>query len=245
MSRDLKNIRQPLNTFFQQNVEPFQKSSIILSGGYDRPYYYSLGNQSTVPFVRLQGSGGTQKEFTWGESVEVLPGQNVQVESASYMPGDIQIQSGLDIANKPARTTIPIKVLPDQDSFFGEGPLPANSIITPIFPCDCRNARRAYLGCLIEVADDSTFRISGINKQHSWPGRVEGEVSAIEPTGKKYSFLYEMQALTLYSMIPLGFGADYADPSLPMTLADYVTWELNIGSGFNGQNNFFYTLEYL
>ena len=199
--RDIKNTRQLLNTFFQQNVEPFQKSSIILSGGVDRPYYYSLGNQSTVPFVRLQGSGGTQKEFTWGETVEVLPGQNVQVESASYMPGDIQIQSGRDVQNRPARTTISIKTIPDVEDLSaiplpGDGSLPE---VRPVFPCDCRGAKRAYLGCRIStgpiLGQEITFSAYGFNRQHSWTGRVtldDSEESGWVPSGKKYISSYAL-----------------------------------------------------
>jgi hypothetical protein len=218
--RDIKNTRQPLNTFFQQNVEPFQKSSIILSGGVDRPYYYSLGNQSTVPFVRLQGSGGTQKEFTWGETVEVLPGQNVQVESASYMAGDIQIQSGQDTQNKPGRISIPIQVDLPQEAPEYESQLQ----IRPIFPCDCRGAKRAYLGCHMIMASETgpttTVTFYGINKQHSWSGKVPAAYTSVDPTGKKYLSRVELAYATSYGLIPMGFQAELAPSDCPMTLAD-------------------------
>jgi hypothetical protein len=203
-----------------------------------------LGNQSTVPFVRLQGSGGTQKEFTWGETVEVMPGQNVQVESASYMPGDIQIQSGKDTQNRPARTTIPIQVI-------GETPEGETlGSITPVHPCDCRGAKRAYLCILFRTSDDGDFggtllRLYGINKQHSWPGEVSSYWSGLEPTGKKY---YEERSLAsgvYYSMLGLGLGSDFTPSDYPMILADFVLWKLetDVIGGYN--INFFYTLEYL
>jgi hypothetical protein len=251
--RDIKHTRQPLNTFFQQNVEPFQKSSIILSGGVDRPYYYSLGNQSTVPFVRLQGSGGTQKEFTWGETVEVLPGQNVQVESASYMAGDIQIQSGKDASNKPARTTISVKTNPDilsyEDSALTEG-----AILLGVFPCDCRGARRAYLGCRIGNPFPFSTRVNliGLNKQHSWVGGVLPGVAAIEPSGKKYEEDIFFPDFSVTSQVPLGYGASFHDSCQPMNLPDYVYWAFVPGGGFRNPDepqpyfaSWFYTLEYL
>lgn len=249
--RDIKNTRQPLNTFFQQNVEPFQKSSIILSGGADRPYFYSLGNQSTVPFVRLQGSGGTQKEFTWGETVEVGPGQNVQVESASYMAGDIQIQSGADTANKPARTTIPVKTDPDILAF--EDLSEEVSVLSGVFPCDCRGARRAYLGCrLANVFNSTRIDIVGLNKQHSWTGGVISSVTAIDPPGKKYEESILFGSFDTTSQVPLGYGASYHDPGQPMTLADYVYWKFNAGGGSRNPDqpqpffgSWFYVLEYL
>jgi hypothetical protein len=251
-SRDIKNTRQPLNTFFQQNVEPFQKSSIILSGGVDRPYHYSLGNQSTVPFVRLQGSGGTQKEFTWGETVEVLPGQNVQVESASYMAGDIQIQSGKDAANKPARTTISVKTDPDILAF--EDLTEESQVLRGVFPCDCRGARRAYLGCFLANVFplSSRVHITGLNKQHSWTGGVIASVAALEPTGKKYDEYITFGSFDIASQVPLGYGASYHDPTNPMTLADYVYWEFFTGGGSRNPDepqpffgSWFYVLEYL
>jgi hypothetical protein len=239
---------QPMNTFFHQNVAPLQKSSIILSGGEDRPYFYSLGNQSTVPYVQLQGSGGTQKLFTWGETIEVLPGQNVQVQSASYMAGDIQIQSGRDIANRPARITTPIEVSPAVTTGV-DGTYGPSVVVTPLYPCDCRGARRAYLGCQFlspPTLDGSmTLQLIGINQQHSWPGSVSSQFTAIAPTGKKYFWLYEFVGNTTYTQIPLGFGAQTTSPNAPMTLADYVLWTWTIGTAANLLlGSFFYTLEY-
>ncbi len=248
MSRDLRNTRQPLNTFFAQGVLPFQKSPIILSAGSDTPYYYSLGNQSTVPFIRLQGSGGTQKEFTWGETIEVLPGQNVQVQSASYMHGDIQIQSGKDIANRPRRITVSVPVTPYPANETGEAELLAS--ITPLFPCDTRQARSAWLGCSIEVgaAEASPIlTIIGLNHQHSWLADVPSfYAGTIEPFGKKYAHPIPFQGGTSYHSIGLGFYAYDNPPDQPMHLPDFVTWRLDITDDARSliREIFFYTLEY-
>jgi hypothetical protein len=245
MNRDIKNTRQPLNTFLAQGVLPFQKSPIVLSGGNAEPYYYSLGNQSTVPFVRLQGSGGTQKEFTWGETIEVLPGQNVQVQSASYMPGDIQIQSGRDIANRPRRITIPVPL----KTFF-EGDIPTNTLIEPLFPCDCRQARTAWLGCDLSTgAAEATPELTfvGINQQHSWLADVPSFFTSFPPVGKKYSWSVQFQGGTIYHSIPMGFYAQFAPFDSAMHLADYVLWSLQTNDDFRQgtlRAIFFYTLEY-
>lgn len=241
-----KRSRQPMNTFFHQNVEPFQKSSIVLSGGPDRPFYYSLGNQSTVPFVRLQGSGNTQKEFTWGETIEVLPGQNVQVQSASYMPGDIQIQSGRDIANKPNRISIPCKVDPISVGFATYDP---GTVVRPVFPCDCRQAKRAWLVSNIQLNADAipTLEILGINQQHSWPPEVFQGFTSIPPTGKKYVTDYQFTSGTTYNQIPLGYNSQFNPPDQAMTLADFVTWTLTISLEVNTSSIypfFMYNIEY-
>lgn len=232
--------RQPYNTFFHPNVKPEEVSSIILSGGKHEPYYYSLGNQSTVPFVKLQGSGNTQKEFTWGETIEVFPGQNVKVQSASYMAGDIQIQSGRDIANKPSRITTPIQVTP-----FAEGSFPKDTSVSPLYPCDCRQAKRAYLGGNFSSDNIDSLVFYGINRQHSWPGDVAQFFTSVPPTGKKYFWFYNFTPLTFYAEIPMGFGAQYAPTSStnPMILTDFVNWTLTTSEA--GQlNMFFYVLEY-
>jgi len=235
---------QPLNTFFAQNVEPFQKSSIVLSGGRDEPYHYSLGNQSTVPFVRLQGSGNTQKEFTWGETIEVLPGQNVQVQSASYMPGDIQIQSGKDIANRPKRISIPCKVTP-----FSQSSYDPNTVVTPVYPCDTRQARAAWLVSNIQLNAKAipSLTFLGINKQHSWPPDEFSGFTQLTPTGKKYVWDYQFTPGTAYGAIPLGYAAQWNPPNAVMTLTDFVTWSLTVSSETNTSSIysfFFYTLEY-
>lgn len=238
--------RQPFNTFFCQNIEPGQKSSITLSGGRNQPYYYSLGNQSTVPFVRLQGSGNTQKEFTWGETIEVMPGQNVQVQSASYMPGDIQIQSGRDIANRPDRISIPCKVTPLTVDF---GNYPLGSVVTPTFPVDCRQAKRAWLVSNIQLNKNAIpeLEILGINKQHSWPPEIFSQFTLLAPTGKKYVTTYQFVSGTTYCQIPLGYNAQFNPPDAVMTLADFVTWKLTVSTDPLTSNIypfFMYNLEY-
>jgi hypothetical protein len=186
----------------------------------------------------LQGSGNTQKEFTWGETIEVFPGQNVKVQSASYMAGDIQIQSGRDIANRPKRITIPVKVLPES-----EGSFPKDTTVTPLYPCDCRQAKRAYLGCVADSDNIDSLVFYGINKQHSWAGDVASFFTTPPPTGKKYFWFYNFTPLTTYTMFPMGFGAQYAPSDEPMILTDFVSWTL-ITAEVGQLSMFFYVLEY-
>jgi hypothetical protein len=252
--RKISQDRQPLNTFFQQNVEPNALSTIRLSGGRDAPYYYSLGNQSTVPFVRLEGSGGSQKELTWGDSVEVLPNELVQVRNISYMPGDIQIQGGRLPSLPPARISISVQtdITTDNPSAW------PGFFVRPVFPCDTRRARRAFLGCEILTAPESeasvfpTVDIYGMYQQHSMAGHPSNASISTAPSGKKYVSIYAPLPSTTTSMIPLGWGAvDAPDQSMPHTLADFVLWRIYpAASGTGGANNvvnplFYYTLEYL
>jgi len=240
-------IFQPLNTYFGQNIPPGKNASIVLSGGLNEPYFYSLGNQSTVPFIRLEGSGNTQKQFTWGETIEVLPGQNVQVQNASYHAGDIQIQSGRDVANKPSRITLEPEYgppVPNQITGYV-----VDTIVTPTYPLDCRGAKRAYLGLNIETglstSNPGSLKFIGQNKQHSWPGDVSQFFTATPPTGKKYVWPYPLLPATIYTMIPMGFGAPYnPGPDVPMILTDQVSWEYTTGEAGSLFPIFFHVLEY-
>src|SRR5258706_5191563 len=122
---------QSQSNFFEAQVPPLQfAKSITLPGG-----KYSLGADSTIPFISLQGGGSSQKVFTWGELIEVPAGQKIQVKNESFMVGDIQINSGLDYANKPGKISLPVETNTDVGAFF--------TTITPRFPADTRLCRRA------------------------------------------------------------------------------------------------------
>ncbi len=271
---------QPKNTFFAGNVKPGEDSNLHLSGGASEPYYYSLGNQSTVPFVKFQGSGGTQKTFTWGELIEVKAREQVQVFNASYMPGDIQIQSGHDYCNAPARISVPIEAATGDnvpfDTYLTAQPdgsylyrFPPGTIINPVYPCDTRRCKRAYLsvdwwtGLQPFVNTDDVFAnlvdIIGQNQQHTFIPEAIPIPPVDSPlffnSGKKYFQELALPSYVQISMIPLGFNAYYSPSNEPMTLADYVFWQIK-GSIFedfpgafpNGIGDlkplFYYVLEY-
>ena len=233
---------QPMNTFFHANVKPGDTTSIKLSGGQTEPFYYSLGANSTVPFIRLEGGGGSQKEFTWGETIEVPMNQQLQVRSASYMAGDIQIQSGRDIANKPKRITLPCQVEPFTSVAYAPG-----TSIKPIYPCDGRTARQAYIGLFWNTGNGPiapTYIITGLQRQHSYPSDVSTFFQVFDPPGKKYRELIGLsQPFTIYTQLPLGWGATYVDPGNPHTLLDQIFWEIITDNGFIF-SQFFYILEY-
>ncbi len=246
--------KQPFNSYFEQNVKPFALTSLKLSGGNHKPRYFSLGNQSTIPFIQLQGSGLTQKVFTWGETIEVFPGEQVQVQSASYMAGDIQIQSGRDFCNRPARITTPIQVTPN----FADG-IPADlAFITPVYPCDTRQAKRAYFGLQLTTGDNTLGQlpqvgIMGFNQQHSFPGNLDsaftiGVPEILIPTGKKYLYSLSLASFTLYTLIPFGFNAQYQRSDEPMVLLDYATFIIQMldqaATTSSIASIFFYVLEY-
>jgi hypothetical protein len=46
-------------------------------------------------------------------------------------------------------------------------------------------------------------------------------------------------------MLPLGYLAHLTDSDVSMTLADYVTWFIQIGTNIAVRSPFFYTLEYV
>lgn len=155
---------QPANSIFQNYVLPDSLAGATLSGGRTKPYYYYLGSNSTIPFVRLESST-SQKEMSWGDIVEVLPGQNVNVRNISYMPGDLQIQSGTVPVAPPRRVTLPVHC----DVEIGLNKL----TIAPRYPCDTRRAIRAYfaLGMMYPASDSSAsalqFSVSGQYRQHT------------------------------------------------------------------------------
>lgn len=234
--KPLSSRRQPLNSFFQPNVLPGAKSQISLSGGPNEPYYYSLGVGSTVPFVELIGSGGTPKIISWGEMIEVMPNENVVVKNASYMVGDIQINSGHDFAAKPERISTPIEV---DITIVTPGVL---STITPKFPCDTRRCRKAYLSFLMTTGaiDSAVLVIIGKNQQHSF-------INSIIP--KQYVEGVIVPPLSQLTVAGLGFGSNTSDLNLPMTLCDYATFTFSynpVEASFYipATPLFFYTMEY-
>jgi hypothetical protein len=209
---------QPKNNFFQSAIPPLSNSQIKLPGGKTEPYYYCLGVDSTVPFVSLQGGGASQKVFTWGEMIEVLPGQTVIVRNESYMLGDIQINSGHDFAAKPERISLPVDVdIVDSAGIFGS----TIRTITPKFPADTRRCRRGYLKYQIQAQTFSLGLVfTGKPIKHSFP--------AIDSaTGQQtYTQVYNIPPFTLDGEAPMGYGSN--DNLLtPMGFTDQTSWNLS------------------
>lgn len=211
---------QVQQTFFASQVEPDAVSTINLSGGRTIPYYFSLGINSTVPFVQLESGGGAKKEFSWGETVEVPPGQLLTVRNVSYMSGDIQIQSGKDYAPTPTRIQ---KYITLGDPTFNE--TPGIGFLRSTMFVDLRRARRAFLAFstnpsgVIDLADPVLLSVAHYNKQHSTESPDFYFDNAIFVTS------YTIPPFTAPGILPIGYMMAHMDPNscVPQVLGDYVT----------------------
>lgn len=199
---------QPATSAFETNVQPDTVSGIILSGGRTIPFLYYLGANSTAPLVRLE-SPTTSKELTWGDVVELPPGVAVSVRNISYMPGDVQIQSGRVPAPSPRRITVPV-------SFDAKFTVGDTIELRPHFPCDTRRARRAYFAWGVPdiIGARVRFILRGFNQQHS------GSQQAGLPV---YTDLYEFNTV-VPEFIPLGTSME----GNGMRLADFVRLDAEI-----------------
>ena len=139
--------KQNYGTVRAENVRPRQKAKVrpdgpnlMLSSG-----WWSLSTLSSVPYVKLLGPSGRQKEFSWNELVEVPEGESAQVFNASYHVGDIVLNGVQDFGAIPARITVPVAL---QDVATGaiitQTPAVPTNIVTA-WRCDTRRARRAFL----------------------------------------------------------------------------------------------------
>ena len=147
--------RQPYSTAKILNVAPTQDTNLKLSGGKTIPYVYSLGVNSTSPYVKLLGSSMGQKLFTWTEEIIVPAGEMVTVVNGSYHPGDIWIQSGADWAALPARVTVPVNVVE------------SGGVTTPEFNIDTRRARRAFVQGMPIISVGIDFTATGAARDRS------------------------------------------------------------------------------
>lgn len=215
---------QPKSNYFQANINPLSLSNLQLPGGKSESFFYCLGIDSTVPFVSLQGGGVSQKIFTWGEMIEVPPGQTVTVKNESFMRGDIQINSGHDFSAKPERISVPLRI----KSVVGS---PAEPDVSPgsqisEFPADTRRCRRAFVACnltTVAALAQHSIVIFGKAIKHSFPG--------VDTTlvGGYYNYQTRLSygASSLISEIPLGFaGDDGSNPNTPMALTDQADFIL-------------------
>jgi hypothetical protein len=218
---DMQLESQPIGTHFQNYVLPDNLASITLSGGRTIPYHYYLGSNNLCPFVQLVAPNA-QKEISWGETVTLQPGQVVSVRNVSFMPGDLQIQSGNIPPPRPRRITIPVQIVEDERA--NTDPNPSLTVLKghTLYPCDTRMAKRAYVNFTM---NDTVFLggtppllsavMYGRNKQHS-DARGQNQFSF---NGEPYTYI------DVYSfgeefppMIPLGTSIHPAG----MRLADFV-----------------------
>ena len=165
---------QPQNSIFASNILPDQLSAMTLSGGRTVPHTYYLGPNNTIPFVRLE-SPVSNKIVSWGETITLQPGANVNIRNVSYMPGDLEIQGGHNACPPPPRVTIPVKGIVEM------APGSNTLRLTFEFPCDTRKARRAWLVYrTIDPMQDAytstpitesthNVTVTGYMRQHSQP----------------------------------------------------------------------------
>lgn len=195
------------------------------------PGVYSLSKRSNVPFVALVGSSGYRKVISWGELVEVPCGQLVTVWNASYHAGDIWINKGRDENNCPARITVPVRFQEvTVDVVEGE-----SNAWTPLYPCDTRSARRAYL-CIDARVNPNFPALPVFIRGRRLDGSMNTDNSLAEydpPYGPGVGFLCALsytggQALTY---IPLGLNASPDDDTRPHNLLDAGDVFILLGDG--------------
>ena len=236
---ETKYNHQPKSTFFAPAVAPLANSNIKLPGGKDKPYYYCLGADSTIPFVSLQGGGAAQKVITWGEMIEVLPGQSVSVKNESFMQGDISINSGHDFAAKPVRISLPVDTTTRTFDILGVN----FTELASRFPADTRTVRRGYLKFQAET-DLSPLGIifTGEPQKHSFIG------TDLVTGLKTYTQEFLIPPFTQAGSAPMGYGSQNGLGNLePMAFTDQVHWTLafqSLAKPVFINTLFFYVLEY-
>lgn len=239
------------------NTRPREKTDTSLPSG-----RWCLSTLSSVPYVRLTGPGGFQKEFSWGEVIEVPEGTDGVLENTSFHVGDIVLNGGHDWAAVPARITVPVLLgtLNAQGRFvqlpegFPGAPLPLVFPVTvvPSWGVDTRRARRAFLALEWETADlgddppviaeDLTFLIRGYAEQRSH-GTVD---SIVAVPGIGYETEYVAPAGTRFGIIPLGYSASNGLGGEPHALLDFCKFEVLINANFFNifKQTAYYIVEY-
>lgn len=220
--------QQPYSTFSRMGVEPNQQTTLTLSGGKSIPYIYSLGINSTVPFIQLIGSAMGQKLFSWNEKIIVPPGQLVTVANASFHPGDIWINSGWDPSVRPTRVTVPV------------GISVANGVIVPNHVLDVRRAHRAFVQGFPASGGAETFVSTGMAKLRSH--NVNPTFTYAVNATAEYTDSTTVPPFTLPGLLPLGNTAQAGDPIHALLDTATFTWsDLNI---VTQSGAVYYVLEY-
>jgi hypothetical protein len=235
MNMKLKAI--PSAIFKANGILPGADSQIRLPAG-----TYTLGSDSTVPFVKFIGSSFGEKVITWNEKVHIPKNENTRVVNASYHMGDIYITNDLESYTRPARITVPFDwSIPLTEVEEGDTVTPAwNKPGRPIAKADCRMARRVFAAVIITIGEDydpGEIRIYGQQKLHS-------HLSAAS-LGLANGFAFPLFAApnsTVYLM-PLGYVApnNYS----PMALLDTAWFDLTWAeSGVQSYIGGYYIIEY-
>lgn len=212
-------------------LKPNQVSSQRLSPG-----SYSLSARSNIPFARLIGKG-VDKIFTWGETVEVPPGMLCTVSNACFHAGDLFLNSGCDLDNRPAAITVPF-LLGNQTVFAdlaGYG--------SP-YPVDVRMARKAYANVSLEKNGVGTGVVSVFGQRFDGSHNTFNELFASLGTGFQSNTSVPLN--TSVGPVPLGKNIIYGTQTpLPHTLLT-VAWAVFVISEewVVIDNNAYYTVEY-
>lgn len=208
------------------NARPNQRTNLVASGGQN----WSLSSLSNVPYVRFTGPGGFQKEFSWGEIVELPPGVDAFVENASYHPGDIILNGGTDYANLPSRITVPVNMTNGVGGpVITEAPAAPFTAATQ-FRADVRRARRAYFAIIITSLDISIgFSILGYAESRSHTTFNGIPLSGDSRGGVGYISPYIQGANTVGAIVPLGYGTVFGlPPGEPHALLDSAEVQFQI-----------------
>ena len=229
---------QPRQTFFIPSIRPGQDSGMRLSGGVTIPYYYSMSSRCTCPYVEISGGTKSNKLLSWGEVIMVPPGEQLTVKNLSYHTGDIAINSGQDWVEMPTRITVPVPWAPGTDP---------RVIYRPLFPVDCRRAKRAYATISMEVNAPVPILIQGFNRESSFITGTDSGDNVPIPSPSWFGSL-TMPAFTQFGTFPLGLNP--VNNISPMTLLDTASFLFQappatiVPNIFNNLNLCFYTLEY-
>lgn len=198
-------------------VGPNLPSSVQLGPG-----TYSLSKRSNVPFVALVGPMGNRKVISWGETVVVPCNQLATVNNASFHGGDIWINKGDDVANRPSRISVPVRFTTTEIQYGEE----TRVLWYPVFPCDTRACHRAYLS--VDAYVDPAIGQDGLTafiRGRRLDGSMETAnslASLSAPFGPAVGFLSAVNygVNTVLSYVPLGQGSNAADDTRPHNLLD-------------------------
>ena len=199
-------------------VKPNELSKTTVSCG-----IYSLSNRCNVPFVELVGTSGFRKIITWGEMARVPAGQQCTIANVSAHAGDIFLNQGEDVCNRPARICVPVT--------FSESVIPSLDgnlqLWQPDYPCDVRGARRAYLmvdAYSLGYNDDPiSFFVRGKRLDGQGSHNTESSITSFDsPFGPGVGYLnfFSFAINQEISYIPLGCNASGGDDTRPHCLLD-------------------------
>jgi hypothetical protein len=234
-------MKQYFGTIAIADIGPFERSEQVITSG-----WYSLSSLSTIPYVRLTGSHGAQKIFSWGELVYIPDGETAFVENMSCHRGDIFLNGGRDYSNIPSRITVPVPLVtiasPFEDTFF----------TYPQYPIDTRRAKRAYASLDVITSNTPTTIITTgkvINHNHNTYNKLQDIITLFPDffAGVGYFSTWDISPPIInYGQFPLGYQANFAPDGNPHNLLDMSSFLLVYpGGGIITINDCaYYTLEY-